>query len=145
MNFREIQNEALHLPERDRAELVQSPLSSLDSPAEDGVSMDWPLEAQRGAGEIDRNIVRPVPSREVARGAQPMDIAFPRSLEETLDEWASEADEEASREAIAAFLRQRTGIDDGYHPEVHSIAAKPFHQDPRCPNPENPKPKRPMR
>nr|VFJ96948.1 MAG: Putative addiction module component [Candidatus Kentron sp. H]VFJ97595.1 MAG: Putative addiction module component [Candidatus Kentron sp. H]VFK02995.1 MAG: Putative addiction module component [Candidatus Kentron sp. H] len=70
MNFQQIQNEALHLPESDRAELVQRLLVSLDSSAEDRVSMDWPPEAQRGAGEPDRDIVRPVPSEEAAHKAQ---------------------------------------------------------------------------
>nr|VFJ55098.1 MAG: Putative addiction module component [Candidatus Kentron sp. DK] len=99
MNFQEIQNEALHLSERNRAELVRNLLISLDEPAEPNrVSMDWLLEAQRRAGEPDSGIVRPVPSEEVARKAQPMDVAFLRSLEGTLNEWTSEADEEAWRD-----------------------------------------------
>nr|VFK19394.1 MAG: Putative addiction module component [Candidatus Kentron sp. LPFa] len=98
MNFQEIENEALHLPERDRAELTQRLLTSLDSHAEDRISVDWLLKAQRRAGKPDRGIVRPVPSESVARKAQPVDIAFLQSLEGTLNEWASEADEEAWRE-----------------------------------------------
>nr|VFJ91731.1 MAG: Putative addiction module component [Candidatus Kentron sp. H]VFJ92938.1 MAG: Putative addiction module component [Candidatus Kentron sp. H]VFJ99552.1 MAG: Putative addiction module component [Candidatus Kentron sp. H] len=71
MNFQEIENEALHLPERDRAELAKRLLISLDVHAElNRVSTDWLLEAQRRAGELDRGIVRPVPSEEVARKAR---------------------------------------------------------------------------
>ena len=55
-------------------------------------------KAQHRAGKPDRSIVRPVPSEAVARKAQPVDIAFLQSLEGTLNEWASEADEEAWRD-----------------------------------------------
>jgi len=37
-------------------------------------------------------------SRVTLRKARPLDLAFTRSLEETLTEWASEADEEAFRD-----------------------------------------------
>nr|VFK37920.1 MAG: Putative addiction module component [Candidatus Kentron sp. SD]VFK42562.1 MAG: Putative addiction module component [Candidatus Kentron sp. SD]VFK77848.1 MAG: Putative addiction module component [Candidatus Kentron sp. SD] len=70
MNIQEIQNEALHLPKRDRAKLAQRLLISLDSPAEDRISTEWLLETQRRAGEPDKGIVRPAPSEEVARKAQ---------------------------------------------------------------------------
>nr|VFK39075.1 MAG: hypothetical protein BECKSD772F_GA0070984_103229 [Candidatus Kentron sp. SD]VFK43987.1 MAG: hypothetical protein BECKSD772E_GA0070983_103129 [Candidatus Kentron sp. SD] len=46
MNFQEIENEALHLPERDRAELTQRLLTSLDSHAEDRISVDWLLKVR---------------------------------------------------------------------------------------------------
>nr|VFJ94289.1 MAG: hypothetical protein BECKH772A_GA0070896_100699 [Candidatus Kentron sp. H]VFJ94813.1 MAG: hypothetical protein BECKH772B_GA0070898_100679 [Candidatus Kentron sp. H]VFK01293.1 MAG: hypothetical protein BECKH772C_GA0070978_100629 [Candidatus Kentron sp. H] len=93
MNFRKIENEALHLPERDRAELVRRLLNEPNR-----VPTDRLPEAQRRAGELHGVIFRPVPSEEVARRAQPMDVAFLRSLEGTLNEWISEADEEAWRD-----------------------------------------------
>nr|VFJ65507.1 MAG: hypothetical protein BECKFW1821B_GA0114236_11051 [Candidatus Kentron sp. FW] len=40
---------------------------------------------------------------------QPMDVAFLQSLEGTSSEWTSEADEEASREAIKELLRKTRG------------------------------------
>nr|VFK48793.1 MAG: Putative addiction module component [Candidatus Kentron sp. TC] len=98
MNLQEIQNEALHLPERDRAELAQRLLVSLDSPAEDRIPTDWLLEAKSRVGELNGSIVRLVPSEEIARKAQPADVAFLQSLEGTLNEWTSRADEEAWRD-----------------------------------------------
>ena len=97
MNLQQIESEALHLPEQARAELAQKLLDSLDAYTEpDSVSVEWLLEAQRRARELDSGAVRPVPSEKVARKA--LDVAFLQGLEGTLSEWASEADEEAWRE-----------------------------------------------
>nr|VFK66069.1 MAG: Putative addiction module component [Candidatus Kentron sp. UNK]VFK69383.1 MAG: Putative addiction module component [Candidatus Kentron sp. UNK] len=109
MNFQEIENEALHLSERDRAELAQSLLISLDEPTEPNqISTEWLTEAQQRSGELDRGIVQPV-SSENTHKVQPMDVAFLRGPEGTLGEWASEADEEASREAIKKLLHKTRG------------------------------------
>ncbi len=70
MNLKQIEDEALHLPEKERAELAQKLLLSIDSPSEDEVALDWLLEAQRRAKEIDEGIVRPIPAEEVRRKAQ---------------------------------------------------------------------------
>nr|VFK22527.1 MAG: putative addiction module component, TIGR02574 family [Candidatus Kentron sp. MB]VFK28870.1 MAG: putative addiction module component, TIGR02574 family [Candidatus Kentron sp. MB]VFK74128.1 MAG: putative addiction module component, TIGR02574 family [Candidatus Kentron sp. MB] len=99
MNLQQIQNEALHLPKPERAELAQKLLDSLDAHAEpDRVSVQWLPEAQRRARELDNGIVRSVPSEEVARKARALDTDFLHGLEGTLREWASEVDEEAWRE-----------------------------------------------
>nr|VFK56135.1 MAG: Putative addiction module component [Candidatus Kentron sp. TC] len=108
MNLQQIESEALHLPEQARAELAQKLLDSLDAYTEpDSVSVEWLLEAQRRARELDSGAVRPVPSEKVARKA--LDVAFLQGLEGTLNEWTSEADEEASREAIKETLRKTRG------------------------------------
>nr|VFJ72983.1 MAG: putative addiction module component, TIGR02574 family [Candidatus Kentron sp. FM]VFJ72993.1 MAG: putative addiction module component, TIGR02574 family [Candidatus Kentron sp. FM]VFK20447.1 MAG: putative addiction module component, TIGR02574 family [Candidatus Kentron sp. FM] len=99
MNLQQIESEALHLPEQARAELAQKLFDSLDAGAEpDRVSVQWLLEAQRRARELDNGTVRPVPSEEVARKARALDTDFLHGLEGTLSEWASEVDEEAWRE-----------------------------------------------
>nr|VFJ58395.1 MAG: hypothetical protein BECKFM1743C_GA0114222_102231 [Candidatus Kentron sp. FM]VFJ65565.1 MAG: hypothetical protein BECKFM1743A_GA0114220_103851 [Candidatus Kentron sp. FM]VFK15559.1 MAG: hypothetical protein BECKFM1743B_GA0114221_103771 [Candidatus Kentron sp. FM] len=110
MNFQEIENGALHLPERDRAELVQNLLISLDAHTEPRkVTTHGLAQTQRGTGEFDREIVQPVPSEEVTRKARPMDVAFLRSLEGTFNERTPEADKQASREAIKELLRKTRG------------------------------------
>ena len=70
MNLKDIENEALHLSEEERAELAQKLLISLDAPSENEISADWLLEAQRRAKELDEGIVQPIPSDEVRRKAQ---------------------------------------------------------------------------
>ncbi len=70
MNLREIEDEALHLSEEERAKLAQKLLISLDAPSEDEISEDWLLEAQQRAKELDEGVVQPIPSDEVRRKAQ---------------------------------------------------------------------------
>ena len=70
MNLREIQDEALHLPENERAELVQKLLLSLDTPSDDEMAENWLVEAQRRARDLDDGIVQPVPAEEVRRKAR---------------------------------------------------------------------------
>lgn len=70
MKLEEIKNEALHLPEDERAELVQKLLISLDSPDENEIAADWLLEAQHRARELDKGIVQPIPAEEVRRKAR---------------------------------------------------------------------------
>ena len=109
MNLQEIQNEALYLPEQARAELAQKLFDSLDACAESNqVSTEWLPKTKPRVGELDSGAVRPVPSEEVARKAQPMDAAFLQSLGGTLGEWVSEANQ-TSREAIKEILRKTRG------------------------------------
>ncbi len=70
MNLNEIKNEALHLPEGDRANLAQELLISLDLPSQDEVADDWLLEAQQRAKDLDKGLVPPIPAEEVRRKAQ---------------------------------------------------------------------------
>lgn len=70
MKLKQIEEEALHLPEEERAELVQKLLLSLDAPSECEVAEVWLVEAQRRSRELDEGAVRPVPADEVRRKAQ---------------------------------------------------------------------------
>ena len=70
MNLQEIEREALHLPEDERAELAQSLLLSLDSPTEHEISEAWLVEVSRRARELDEGLVQPVPAEEVRRKAK---------------------------------------------------------------------------
>lgn len=70
MNVREIEDEALRLPEDQRAELAQKLLLSLDSPSEEEISEGWLLEARRRARELDEGTVQPISADEVRRKAQ---------------------------------------------------------------------------
>jgi putative addiction module component (TIGR02574 family) len=70
MKMKQIEDEALHLPEEERAELAQKLLLSLDAPSEDEVAQDWLVEAQRRARELDEGIVQAVPADEVRRKAR---------------------------------------------------------------------------
>ena len=67
MNLKQIKNEALHLPEEERAELAQKLLLSLDTPSQDEI---WLTEAHRRARELDEGIVQPIPVEDVRRKAQ---------------------------------------------------------------------------
>ena len=69
MNLLEIEREALHLSEEERAELAQKLLLSLDSPLESEISEAWLAEADRRARELDKGLVQPVPAEEVRRKA----------------------------------------------------------------------------
>jgi putative addiction module component (TIGR02574 family) len=70
MNLQEIEREALHLSEAERAELAQRLLLSLDSPTEQEISEAWLVEAGRRARELDEGLVEPVPAEEVRRKAK---------------------------------------------------------------------------
>jgi len=69
-HLNEIKNEALHLPEGDRANLAQDLLISLDLPSQDEVADDWLLEAWQRAKVLDKGIVPPISAEEVRRKAQ---------------------------------------------------------------------------
>lgn len=70
MDLKQIEAEALHLSEEERAELAQRLLLSLDAPSEAEISEDWLLEAKRRARELDDGTVEPVPAEEVRRKAR---------------------------------------------------------------------------
>ncbi len=70
MDVKQIEVEALGLPEERRAELAQKLLLSLDSPSEKEIAEDWLLEAQRRARELDDGTVQPVSAEEVRRKAR---------------------------------------------------------------------------
>jgi len=70
MNLREIEAEALHLSEEERAELAQKLLLSLDTPSQNEIAEDWLVEAHLRAKELDEGVVQPIPAEEVRRKAQ---------------------------------------------------------------------------
>ncbi len=70
MNLKQVEDEALHLPETERAELAQKLLLSLDVPSNDEIEQDWLIEARRRAKELDEGIVQPIPAEEVRKKAQ---------------------------------------------------------------------------
>ena len=70
MNLKQLKDEALHLPEEERAELAQKLLLSIDTPSQDEVEAGWLAAAHRRARELDEGIVQPVPAEEVRRKAQ---------------------------------------------------------------------------
>ena len=70
MNLKQIKDEALSLPEEQRAELAQKLLLSLDTPPQDEIETHWLNEAHRRARELDEDIVQPIPAEEVRRKAQ---------------------------------------------------------------------------
>lgn len=70
MNPKRIEEEALHLPQEERAKLAQKLLLSLETPSEAEIAEDWLIEAQRRARELDEGLVQPIPAEEVRRKAQ---------------------------------------------------------------------------
>ena len=70
MNMKQIEDQALHLPEEQRAELAQKLLLSLDLPPVEEMEQDWLVEAHRRARELDEGIVQPIPAEEVRKKAQ---------------------------------------------------------------------------
>ena len=70
MNLKQIEDETLHLPENERAELAQKLLLSLDAPSENEIAEDWLVEARRRARELEDGTVKPIPAEEVRRKAR---------------------------------------------------------------------------
>ena len=70
MNLKQIEDEALHLPEDQRAALAQKLLLSLDAPSEKEIAEDWLEEAKRRARELEDGTVQPIPAEEVRRKAR---------------------------------------------------------------------------
>lgn len=69
MNLPEIEHEAMHLAEEERAELAQKLLLSLEASTESKIAEEWLMEAARRARELDAGLVQPVPAEEVRRRA----------------------------------------------------------------------------
>jgi len=70
MNLKQIEDEALHLSEEERAELAQKLLLSLDAPTIAEIEEDWLVEAHRRARELDERTLQPIPAEEVRKKAQ---------------------------------------------------------------------------
>jgi len=70
MNLKQIEAEALHLTENERAELAQKLLLSLDILSEEEIASDWLVEARRRAKDLDDGLVQPISAEEVRRKAQ---------------------------------------------------------------------------
>ena len=70
MNLKQIENQALDLSEKERAQLAQRLILSLESSNDEGFEKEWLLEAKRRAVEIDKGEVQPVPAEEVRKKAQ---------------------------------------------------------------------------
>lgn len=70
MNTESIHQEALSLPVRERAELAERLLCSLDDLSEAEIAQLWLEEAARRAHEIDQGITKRISSDEVRRQAQ---------------------------------------------------------------------------
>ena len=70
MNLKQLENEALHLSEKERAELAQKLILSLDASNEEDLDEEWLLEAQNRAKELDEGSVQPIPADEVRKKAQ---------------------------------------------------------------------------
>jgi putative addiction module component (TIGR02574 family) len=60
-----VRDEALKLPEQERARLAADLLASLDGEAEDGVEEAWSAEVERRKGEVERGEARLVPWEQV--------------------------------------------------------------------------------
>ncbi|MFB2765772.1 MULTISPECIES: addiction module protein [Marinobacter] len=70
MDLQRIEDEALHLPKEERAQLIQRLVLSLESPSREELRSDWLLEARRRAQELDDGSVQAVPSEDVMRKAR---------------------------------------------------------------------------
>lgn len=70
MNFKQIEDKALKLPEEDRAKLAQRLLLSLEALSDAEIAEDWLIEAQRRARELDAGTAQPITAEEARRKAQ---------------------------------------------------------------------------
>jgi len=70
MILKQIESEALHLSEEERAHLAQTLLLSLDSPSDNEISDDWLIEASRRAIDIDNGTIQAVSAENVRQKAQ---------------------------------------------------------------------------
>ncbi|MEP7344508.1 MAG: addiction module protein, partial [Gemmatimonadaceae bacterium] len=70
MKAEAIRREALSLTARERAELAEQLLASLDTLSEDEVAQLWLHEAARRAEELDRGLSKRISADDVRREAQ---------------------------------------------------------------------------
>jgi len=68
MTISTLEDEALHLPEQERARLAHKLLLSLDAQGEIEIAEDWRGEAKRRAEDLDSGLATAV-SAEVVRAA----------------------------------------------------------------------------
>jgi putative addiction module component (TIGR02574 family) len=67
---KQIVNAAIKLAERDRLQIVEELLASLEPDKDDDVDAAWAAEVQRRSREIKEGIVRPIPWAEVKARAR---------------------------------------------------------------------------
>lgn len=70
MDLQKIEDEALHLPKNERAQLIQRLVLSLDAPSEEELRSDWLLEARHRTEELDSGSVQAVSTDDVMRKAR---------------------------------------------------------------------------
>ncbi len=70
MDPQTVEQEALLLPQEDRAKLAQKLLLSLDTLSEEESKQAWLVEADRRARELDNGDVQPISAEEVRRKAR---------------------------------------------------------------------------
>ena len=70
MDLQRIEDEALHLPKEERAQLVQRLVLSLESPSREELRSDWLLEARRRGEELDNGSLQAVSGEDVMRNAR---------------------------------------------------------------------------
>ncbi len=70
MDPQTVEQEALLLPQEDRAKLAQKLLLSLDTLSEEESKQAWLVEADRRARELDSGNVQPISAEEVLRKAR---------------------------------------------------------------------------
>ena len=70
MDPKAVEHEALRLSPKDRAQLAQKLLLSLEALSEEEREEAWLTEADRRARELDRGEVQPIPADEVRRKAR---------------------------------------------------------------------------
>ncbi|GAA5177983.1 MULTISPECIES: addiction module protein [Halomonadaceae] len=70
MDLQRIEDEALHLPKEERAQLVQRLVLSLESPSREELRSDWLLEARRRGEELDNGSLQAVSGEDVMRKAR---------------------------------------------------------------------------
>jgi len=69
-DFREIENSALELNEKQRAALAKRLITSLDEHVDENIDQAWIDEVRRRKEEIKSGKVTPVPGEEVHREAR---------------------------------------------------------------------------
>lgn len=70
MNTDTIEDTALHLPPKQRAELAHKLLLSLEDQNEDEIAEAWRVEVLRRAAEIDSGLAETVSAEEVSAAAR---------------------------------------------------------------------------
>jgi putative addiction module component (TIGR02574 family) len=67
---KEILNAAIKLPEKERLQIVEELLASLDPVADDAVDAAWVEEVEKRSREIKEGTVRPLPWEDVRSAAR---------------------------------------------------------------------------